>query len=175
MHSFLAVWCAFICFATTIAYPKNDTKLWSHTFKVGEKSFFIDIEKVNFDDAMKFCNSQDMQLATLKTSSENANLLAQLRGIGGYVSTSSFWTSGTKLAKSNDWIWLTNNLEIITFFDWGTGEPSNNDGNENCLVVAPSFYSSGHWNDAPCTSLLYPICESKLNPKNIINVPIRID
>ncbi|CAH1110858.1 unnamed protein product [Psylliodes chrysocephalus] len=47
MNSFLAIWCAFICFTTTIAFVKNDTKLWSHTFEVNEKLYLLGSVKVS--------------------------------------------------------------------------------------------------------------------------------
>ncbi|CAH1107852.1 unnamed protein product [Psylliodes chrysocephalus] len=159
MHSFLAISCVFICFTTTIAFVKHDTKLWSHTFKLGEKSYFIETEKMNFDDANNFCKGHNMQLVAIANATENTKMYNELNEMGDFKDKSALWTSGTKLAKSDDWVWLTS-MEIITFFDWGTGEPNNAGGNEYCLALHPNFYSSGHWNDVACSELLYPLCET---------------
>ncbi|CAH1101242.1 unnamed protein product [Psylliodes chrysocephalus] len=158
MNFFLATWCVFICFTTTFAYLKNDTQLWSHTLKLGAKTFFINFEAISFDDAIVFCRAHSMQLAAIENLNENTILVKDLKKIS-VDGTTELWTSGKKLNNSNDWIWLST-MDVIESFDWGAGEPNNEEGNEFCLAIYPNYYSSGSWNDANCQALAYPICQS---------------
>ncbi|CAH1107081.1 unnamed protein product [Psylliodes chrysocephalus] len=154
MHSFFVVWCVSICFATTIAYPKNDT------FKVGETRYFMGTAKMNFDDSIDFCKSHNMQLISARNSSEYKIMLHTIFEMVVFGTETVVWTSGTKLAKSNDWIWLSNEMDYITFFDWGRGEPNNRSGNEFCIALHPGALAH-YWTDESCTELFLPICELK--------------
>ncbi|CAH1108454.1 unnamed protein product [Psylliodes chrysocephalus] len=157
MNSFLAISCFFICFTTTIAFPKNGTKLWSHTFKLGEKTYFVDLNEVSFDDAVIFCKDNNLQLVAIENEIENTNLYNHLDSLG--IINSGLWTSGTKLAFSEEWVWLTSG-EVITFTDWNF-EPTYKNNNEYCLAVVPSIHDPSHfWINDNCEVLAFPICQS---------------
>jgi len=80
----------------------------------------------------------------------------------------SFWISGRLSEnKTKEWIWVTTGQKF-TFTNWAPGMPNNflNLG-ENCVgyfqldkmskttVITPSLM----WDDFPCTTLMFPICE----------------
>ncbi|CAH1105451.1 unnamed protein product [Psylliodes chrysocephalus] len=157
MNSFLALSCFFICFITTFAFVKDDTQLWSHTFKVQEKSFFVNSDKMNFTEALDYCKKNNLQLAAIETLAESEHLYKEMSYLGIFLLP--FWSSGTKLSKSNEWIWLGLG-ELITFFDWNDGEPSTKDGNEFCIAINPDYTGHGFWSSKSCNSSIFSLCQS---------------
>ncbi|CAH1106710.1 unnamed protein product [Psylliodes chrysocephalus] len=157
MNYLLAISCVFICFTTIIAFPKNDLQ---HTFKQGNKSFLIHTVKMNFSDAYNFCKNSNLQLAAVETIAEDDKIFKELSYLGFFLAPKAFWTSGTKLANSNRWIWLIS-TKTIAYFNWGDAEPSKKYGNEFCIAVHPDNYSeTGYWSARNCSSTAYPICQT---------------
>ncbi|CAH1099351.1 unnamed protein product [Psylliodes chrysocephalus] len=158
MHSLLAIWSVFICFTATNAFAINGASLWLD-FEIGEKSYSINGVLSNFEQAGNLCKGRNQQLVAIESLDENNNIMKELKKLVD-VST-ELWTSGSKQANSNKWIWSSTNEEI-TDFDWGTGEPNNKDGVENCIVFYPNtdLYFEGSWADINCNlSVALPFCQ----------------
>ncbi|CAH1106709.1 unnamed protein product [Psylliodes chrysocephalus] len=157
MKSFLAISCVFICFTTIFAFPKNDTQLRSHTFKLGEKSYLIDFHEITFNEAVEFCKNNNLQLVSIESAAENDKISEQLRSMGSLYT--ALWTSGTRLAASSQWIWLSTNNAITTFF-WNN-PPDYKHDNEYCLAIFPETYNAvNYWLNEDCTVINYPLCQS---------------
>ena len=47
----------------------------------------------------------------------------------------------------------------VAFSGWGSGNPNNQGGNENCMEMNPTF---GGWNDLHCNNVKRFVCEIDL-------------
>jgi Lectin C-type domain len=70
--------------------------------------------------------------------------------------TNKFWISATDLGRESDFYWDTTGDFVGPYTSWGTDEPNNDHGKEDCV----GFYR-GLWNDLPCTYTYRYICEKK--------------
>ena len=64
-----------------------------------------------------------------------------------------FWIGASDLMVENEWRWL-NSDRPLDYANWPPGEPNNSGGNENCVEIKVTA-----WNDCPCASLNWYICE----------------
>uniref|UniRef100_A0A6P7GDW6 L-selectin-like n=1 Tax=Diabrotica virgifera virgifera TaxID=50390 RepID=A0A6P7GDW6_DIAVI len=163
MHSVYLVLAALIISVQSFEVPTNEsTHNW---FTIGDKKYYIRTDATsNFWGAAEFCASIYMKLLTVETEAENAAVLSVLESHTATETTKRcFWTSGNRLAESSNdwtWTWLTTGNKI-TFFDWGSGEPNNQEGDEECICMwNKKYYSQGSWDDEPCTNQKGAICES---------------
>lgn len=60
------------------------------------------------------------------------------------------------MAIEGEWVWLTSK-SVVEFAKWYPGNPSNSQGNENCMELMHNV--SPHWNDNTCTKTQHYICE----------------
>ncbi|XP_037044567.1 C-type lectin 37Db-like [Bradysia coprophila] len=130
---------------------------------VNSKQFFlVTTEKVNWYKAAHICKFNGMDLASIDSMEEN-NIVAMLINMSGCGDASPrFWTSGNDLGAFREWYWLANG-KPMSFTNWGANEPNNsNDTNERCVEIRwkDQAYT---WNDLPCNSNLFFICEMKFN------------
>ncbi len=98
------------------------------------------------------CLTYGYDLVAIGSSAENSWLNTEALG-RGWTSTYTFWTGFNDVAVEGSFVW--SNGEAVAYTNWNSGEP-NNSGGEDCAHT----YSSGRWNDIPCTG--YParyICE----------------
>lgn len=70
----------------------------------------------------------------------------------------SVWIGGARNAES-EFIWSKSGNRI-TFTQWSPDEPSDNDGNEDCMEM---FAVTGKWNDRKCDYNTIFICEKHIN------------
>ena len=83
-------------------------------------------------------------VATPDSSSENTFL---------YSMNSSSWLGLDDIAVEATW--RTPSGALATYFNWGSGQPDNSGGNEDCVV----FPNAITWNDLGCGSTRSVICE----------------
>lgn len=69
-----------------------------------------------------------------------------------------YWIGLTDEVVEGKWIWYGTNT-TASFFDWNGGEPTNAGGNEHCVHVYLYSENNFNWNDLPCTSENFFICE----------------
>ncbi|XP_061169376.1 perlucin-like [Saccostrea echinata] len=122
----------------------------------------------DWTEAGSFCNRMGAKLAEIETAEEN-NFL-RLHAIDNYQQTGgSFWIGGTDVLIDGQWIWITTQKRM-SYTDWNPGEP-NGALRESCLMLH-NGKSNFHWNDQPCDSKLFFICEKELpndgDPSTII-------
>ncbi|XP_028934045.1 macrophage mannose receptor 1 [Ornithorhynchus anatinus] len=70
-----------------------------------------------------------------------------------FQSKTNFWTG---LFRNVDGIWLWSNNNPVTFVNWNSKEPSNDNNHEDCVEL---YSSSGFWNDLGCSSYKGYICK----------------
>ena len=75
-----------------------------------------------------------------------------------------FWIGADDIATEGNWIWVNgehaNSSELI----WESGEPNNQGGNEDCVLVngIPASSNVGRANDDVCAYSQQGLCEKKL-------------
>ncbi|XP_072392646.1 lectin subunit alpha-like [Diabrotica undecimpunctata] len=157
MNSVYLILAALVLSVQSFKITKNAST--QHRFKIQEKEYILETNiKANFWAAFEFCALNRMKLVTLETQAENDAVLSivEKHTTGRQV----FWTSGNKLGDNNTWTWMTTGTEIV-FFDWGTGEPDDVNGTEQCISITSKTYVSGSWNDINCSVQMGVICESE--------------
>ena len=62
------------------------------------------------------------------------------------------------LSKQNgDWVW--DNLERLTYTNWGPGEPDGCCGNDPTCVLNNVWMTRDQWNDWDCVGVTSALCE----------------
>ena len=70
------------------------------------------------------------------------------------------WLGATDRAVEGVFRWIGSDQPLI-YTNWGTGEPNNYNGEEDCLLM--SQYED--WNDVRCSATLaYSVCELPRDP-----------
>jgi hypothetical protein len=100
-----------------------------------------------WDQARLICESFGYGLVTLNDAQEQT----WLRGFEG---GSAWWMGYNDIAVEGNWQWSHG---TSTYLNWNSGEP-NDSGGEDCAV--DNYVNSSRWNDLPCGSANYFICES---------------
>ncbi|CAC5391464.1 unnamed protein product [Mytilus coruscus] len=72
---------------------------------------------------------------------------------------SNMWIGAHDIGHEGTWRWIYDNT-TVNYANWGLGEPSNRDRNENCAEMWEA--ASYRWNDRVCTSVLQYICEKQM-------------
>ena len=95
------------------------------------------------------CESLGYGLVTINDAAEEA----WLRGLEG----SSYWWIGyNDIQVEGSWRWSSGSS---SYTNWAPGQPDNNLGQQDCAI---DNWNGGQWDDGPCTSAAYYICESLL-------------
>ncbi len=99
------------------------------------------------------CLTYGYDLVAIGSSAENSWLNTEALA-RGWTSSYTFWMGFNDAASEGSWVW--SNGESVVYTNWNSGEPNDASG-EDCAHT----YSSGTWNDIPCTG--YParyVCEA---------------
>nr|CAA91440.2 C-type lectin-like protein [Girardia tigrina] len=113
--------------------------------------YHLNKNKMNYNDAVKYCNSKEIRLVKITDSQTNAAVfeLASKNGMGTY------WMNGNDIAIEGTWVDTEN--KPLVYKNWYKGEPNNWGGNQNCLVAA--YHPNEMWFDIGCNTLNSVICE----------------
>ncbi|XP_021341564.1 uncharacterized protein LOC110442331 [Mizuhopecten yessoensis] len=101
-------------------------------------------------NAQQECQRLGSNLVTIETAHENS----WLKGLAGL--SDNPWIGANDQSREGDWRWVIDNSKV-TFSDWGSGEPNNDLGHEDCA----QFYHTNQWNDNICTVYCPFICEKE--------------
>jgi thiol-disulfide isomerase/thioredoxin len=147
--------------------------------KTGHDYQRIDVP-MTWQEAKEYCEQLGGYLATATTAEENEFIYTQ------FGTEHVCWLGATDEGEEGTWKWITD--EPWDYENWHPGEPSNNDGTENYLVLGntPSvrangtsyFYRFGpRWNDHVATgeyhgtSIAYAVCEwDEHDPQKAVEV-----
>ncbi|XP_041458722.1 macrophage mannose receptor 1-like isoform X2 [Lytechinus variegatus] len=123
-----------------------------------ERCYKVYTDTKTYHEAQQFCKQNDGDLAMVKTNAVNDLLSKLLQDAGvnvGYLGLhdlanedSFYWVDGTPLTSSQS--------------HWGTGEPSDDSGNDDCVQL--KHFTDGdsddwYWIDISCTISAPYICE----------------
>jgi hypothetical protein len=104
-----------------------------------------------------------MDLATMTSAVQ----LQEVCNDPNVATPNGFWLGATDIEAEATFKWV--NGWPWTFNSWGSNEPNNKDGNENCLELSCSSkgsslfsFSFGTWNDIACSVKSGFLCSSAL-------------
>ncbi|XP_030630484.1 mannose-binding protein-like [Chanos chanos] len=117
--------------------------------KVGQKYYVTDGLSMSFDEGVKFCRDTGGKMVLPRNEEENQALSQVMTTIG----SSHAFIGATDRQHEGRFVDMEN--QPLTFFKWGSNEPGNIDGIEDCVVVIPA----ASWHDVSCDSPRFVICE----------------
>ncbi|KAL9952203.1 hypothetical protein ACROYT_G039418 [Oculina patagonica] len=134
---------------------------WAHH---GHSCFhIIDTPTLKWNNARTMCRQLGGDLGKITTSSENQfiyNLLRKQTTVTHY----GVWLGLHRKADSQ-FYWV-DDTPLTDYTAWGSGEPNNNGGGENCVHKIGDKrnwpFNAGEWNDVPCS--LSGIVPSEIAP-----------
>src|SRR5262249_31299055 len=92
-------------------------------------------------------------LAAVTSDAEQAFLVTKLQAL---VSDKRAWIGANDLSKRGRWVWTTD--EPFTTTQWGTDQPNDTNGNEDCAGM--DSLGAWKWTDIDCAdSAQYALCE----------------
>jgi hypothetical protein len=126
--------------------------------------FCTGAREADWSDAKQACEDEDMRLAWLNSSAENAAVVAMLANLG---SDAEILFGATDQGSEGDWLWVggeqfwegdeKGNSVAGRYNNWASGTP-NNSSNEDCALVSTV---TGTWGDRTCSSTYPYVCEQR--------------
>jgi hypothetical protein len=121
------------------------------SFRAGSIEYCYERSRLlSWIDAEHACKAQGGTLASFKTHGE---IDAFQAAISGPLGSDRAWIGFTDEGHEGRWTTVTGRSPAFT--RWGSGEPNNAGGNENC---AEWYTANGLWNDIPCDLPHVGIC-----------------
>ncbi|XP_019530296.3 C-type lectin 37Db [Aedes albopictus] len=114
----------------------------------------------NWFEASEYCHRLGMRLAIADSEEKHNAIVAEAKAAELHASGFfGVWLGATDLARSRNFIWHNTGARL-RYSKWDEGEPSG--GDEHCVVLYywPTQGFNWTWNDAPCSTELYAICEN---------------
>ncbi|XP_056001586.1 uncharacterized protein LOC125654833 [Ostrea edulis] len=120
--------------------------------------YYFGVVPKSWQDSEVACERLGGHLATVHSTEEEQFILdyakrekkALVDMSHGYT-----WIGGHDFLQESNWMWITD--EVFNFTNWRAGNPSNGNGNEDCLDL-----SFDGWNDNTCSNILNYICERNM-------------
>ncbi|XP_071488096.1 C-type mannose receptor 2-like, partial [Diadema antillarum] len=113
----------------------------------GTACYYLNSDTLTWPDAQAWCVTQGGNLASIADSGVNSHVASV---ISGY---SKAHIGFTDLDADGTWTWYDGSTD--TYTNWNGGEP-----NGNYQTNCGGIYSSGTWDDYPCTSQLVSVCKA---------------
>ncbi|XP_041091292.1 macrophage mannose receptor 1-like isoform X2 [Polyodon spathula] len=113
-------------------------------------------ELKTWTEAQQYCREHHIDLVSIKNASENEDLVKKAQGV-------PFWIG----LFNEPWKW-SHQGDNYTFHTWGSRDPDNRGGSENCVVMS----KSGEWNDSSCNSQFPFFCYDDAIPSDPPSAPL---
>ena len=107
---------------------------------------------LNWADAETTCEDYGYTLLVVDDATEDA----WADGVADTYSTDKWWFGYDDITLEGSWVWVDGSSS--TYTNWGSSEPNDSGGNEDCAQL--NRYTDGTWNDEPCSSTFYFVCEA---------------
>ena len=104
-------------------------------------------DALSWSDTSAACLAAGLQLAIVRSASENALLATAAAG-------NRVWIGGTDVASESTWVWSPSGTRL-SYTNWYPGNPDNWQGNEDCIT----FRTDAKWNDNWCARKLKYVCQ----------------
>lgn len=102
-------------------------------FRIPNTRFSVDTAKKSWGGCSNRANQLGMQMAAIHTANENAQIRT-------YIGDEA-WIGLIRSGNSQGWRWES--FESLVYLNWANGEPNNNGGRENYVLMK----TDGRWND----------------------------
>ncbi|XP_055975659.1 C-type lectin domain family 17, member A [Sorex fumeus] len=115
--------------------------------------YYFSPNTMSWDAAQGFCQKHFSHLVIISSLAER-NFITQITRIKntqGHV----YWLGLTDRMQEGIWRWLDGSLLTETLSFWDSHEPNDSNSKEDC----GSMDRFGRWNDLPCETTIYWICE----------------
>ena len=129
---------------------------WNLDAKSGRCYFFAKDVKVNWTEAVKYCEEQGGFLTDIPDQ-ETQDFLVDLNPYKDeYMAFySRWWIGANDISKTGKFTWI-NSGHDVEYEAWKAGQP-NHSG--DCVHFRYFYWSSkAKWDDAPCSEIHRPIC-----------------
>ncbi|KAH3889276.1 C-type lectin domain family 4 member E-like [Dreissena polymorpha] len=130
----------FVTFGLSCYYFSHDVGTWIGSQVACNQAFFP--TKAN--------------LVEINDQEENHFLYQQAK-----ATQKDYWVGASDLQIAGMYRWLSGKVVSASSSHWIPGQPSR--GPEHCMNILQGVSTSNCWNDAPCNSLYYFICETPAN------------
>ncbi|XP_072177280.1 uncharacterized protein [Diadema setosum] len=115
--------------------------------KYGAACYYLNSNSLNWEDAQSWCESQGGNLASIADSGVNNHVRNVMSGYSkAHIGFSDIDVDGT-------WKWYDGSTS--TYTNWNGGEP-----NGNYQTNCGGMYSSGTWDDYPCSTSMVSVCKA---------------
>ncbi len=118
----------------------------------GSSTYLFCESASSWTSASSTCASYGYTLATIDDASENS----WMDSTADTYSTGKWWMGFNDRATEGTFVWDSGSAS--TYTNWRSGEPNDSGGNEDCAQL--NRYTDQTWNDEPCSSSFYYICEN---------------
>ncbi|XP_074086099.1 C-type lectin domain family 4 member K-like [Macrotis lagotis] len=139
----------------------NFIKRVSKNWKIYNGSlYYFSCDIKSWEEAEKFCVSQNSHLASVTSVGEQEFLYKILKGERHWIGLNDRHTEDT-------WTWVDGTIydPVQSRGFWMPGQPTNYQGKEDCVEMKMEALTS--WNDENCALKYKFICKSSLGPSNL--------
>uniref|UniRef100_A0A4W4DYJ2 Macrophage mannose receptor 1 n=1 Tax=Electrophorus electricus TaxID=8005 RepID=A0A4W4DYJ2_ELEEL len=114
-------------------------------FALGNNSYKLQTEKMNWDEARRQCRADDADLASVLDSITQALTILRIDR-----SKQPTWIGLNSFLTEGQYHWVDN--WMLSYVNWGKGEPSQN---KACVYID----TDGYWKTANCSNTYYSLCK----------------
>uniref|UniRef100_F6RAF6 C-type lectin domain-containing protein n=1 Tax=Ciona intestinalis TaxID=7719 RepID=F6RAF6_CIOIN len=124
---------------------------------VGNGYLYRTIPARNYHAANTTCRAIGGRLAVVAPRNEHTMRTITTHPLIRTVSSHN-WIGLNDIEQENTWVWENGERLLSRDAHWNSGEPTNSEGREDCVVA----FSTGGWNDVPCDINATPLCEMSI-------------
>eukprot|EP00299_Pterocystis_sp_00344_P015866 c7944_g1_i1.p1 GENE.c7944_g1_i1~~c7944_g1_i1.p1 ORF type:complete len:1227 (-),score=279.82 c7944_g1_i1:69-3635(-) len=110
----------------------------------------------SFNNAAALCQAQSLRLLNIESSLEQSAAVDLLNSNSIFGSIQAYiGVKYSPILSKTSRVYGYNDAKLV-YSAWGSGEPNNYGGNEDCTVLKQGNY----WNDIPCDISAFVLCQS---------------
>ncbi|XP_053668019.1 pulmonary surfactant-associated protein D-like [Anopheles marshallii] len=112
----------------------------------GVRNYIAYRRAINFFQSDQACRQMGGKLAVIESEAEHNRAVDAVKAVAG-TTTNYYWIGAMDFGYEGHFLWFPINKYAV-YKNFATGEPSNNGGAENCVIIQVS--KSYMWNDVTC-------------------------
>ncbi|XP_068557071.1 C-type lectin domain family 4 member D-like [Anas acuta] len=123
-----------------------------------ESCYYFSDDQMPWNESQQNCSGMGSQLVVINTKAEQAFLYKEMGRQFKHQRNGVILYIGLRAQEVGQWRWADQTPYNETAAFWRPGEPSNKPA-EMCVVIYHNTENLWNWNDVPCTTRSYRICE----------------